>query len=524
MNLQKSTWVALLNIVGLSVLFVCLQWNSLNMPFERDEGEYAYSAWIMSEGHVPYRDSYLQKPPMIIYTYLASQLVSADSVWPPRILASLVSLLTAFLVGWIAQHLYGKRAGWLAVWMFLPLSMLPIFLPFAANTEKFLLLPLIVTLYFYVRRGSQGKWWEWLAAGTSGAIAVFFKQIALIPVAIIFSFWAVETWRYHRAAAIAVRNVSIAVAGAVSVSIVLLAFFIYKGALRELIECTVTYNYYYMQVGRTDFQFFFSMILFLAEQWWPLILLSGWYVYKRRPRWFVLGALLVASLVTASKDLNGHYYIVMVPFLAIVSSSALDSFLSWLKTKIHDETKQRRFGLLIPAMVVLILILPSRGVILLRPNELAETIYGGNPFVESPIVAQRVNELVPEHEALFVAGSEPQILFLSKRMSLTRFVIMYPLTMPTPFMKKYQDEVKVALEKSPPRVVVLALPRMSWSYQSKEMPEFVSYVDRMTGSGGFQLIGGYLRDRSGNHWQEPLKKEDVPLCRLIILRRGQSTP
>ena len=49
--------------------FVLLNWNSFSAPFERDEGEYAYSAWLLRTGDTPYQDSFLQKPPLIIYTY-----------------------------------------------------------------------------------------------------------------------------------------------------------------------------------------------------------------------------------------------------------------------------------------------------------------------------------------------------------------------------------------------------------------------------------------------------------------------
>src|SRR3982751_3404553 len=41
----------------------------LNIPFERDEGEYAYIAWRMDYGEVPYRDWVDQKPPAIFWLY-----------------------------------------------------------------------------------------------------------------------------------------------------------------------------------------------------------------------------------------------------------------------------------------------------------------------------------------------------------------------------------------------------------------------------------------------------------------------
>lgn len=523
MKFQKSTWLVLLNLVGLGVLFAALQWNSITMPFERDEGEYAYSAWIMKEGYVPYRDSFLQKPPMIVYTYLASQLIDADAVWPPRVFASLFTLLTALTVGLAAKHLYGNRTAWLSVWMFLPLSMLPIFLPYAANTERFLLLPLCVLFYLYVCFGAQARSWVWMTAGIVAAIAILFKQVALVPAAIVFVLWGLEAWRQQRSAMLLARNVGVAVLSGVVVLVVALAFFIYRGALHDLIVCTVTYNYYYSQVGGDKLQFFLAMMGFLAEEWWPLIPLVGWYVYKRPPRWKVITILFVAMLVIASQDLNGHYYMLLVPFLAIIGSAGMDSLLGWLGARFEDKVMRERIAIMFSCVVILVLILPLRGIFPLRPDELSELVYSGNPFVESSIVAQRVRQLLPETERLFVAGSEPQILFESKRLSLTRFVIMYPLTMPTPFMEKYQEEVKAAIEKDPPNVVVVCIPKMTWFYQTSDHPEIVDYIERTFASKGYLLVGGYVRDRSGSHWEEPLAKNRIPLCRLLILKRGQST-
>lgn len=59
MDLKKA--FTLKNIIFLTVLFLfllLLRWNSFEMPFERDEGEYAYSAWILRRGIMPYENSF----------------------------------------------------------------------------------------------------------------------------------------------------------------------------------------------------------------------------------------------------------------------------------------------------------------------------------------------------------------------------------------------------------------------------------------------------------------------------------
>ena len=131
-------------------LFALLNWNSFSAPFERDEGEYAYSAWLLRTGDTPYRDSFLQKPPLIIYTYLVGQIISPWAVWPPRVLASIFVFLTAILVGLIAMKEWGRIAGVFSAFIFLPFVGFPPLTPFSANTEKFMILPMVAILALFV--------------------------------------------------------------------------------------------------------------------------------------------------------------------------------------------------------------------------------------------------------------------------------------------------------------------------------------------------------------------------------------
>ncbi|MCR4280411.1 MAG: hypothetical protein NUV82_03245, partial [Candidatus Komeilibacteria bacterium] len=85
-----------LSTIGLVVLFLIMTtviyWNSLLMPFERDEGEYAYNAWLLTQEISLYENSFLQKPPAITYVYWLGHKIAPFTVWPPRLLALLFTL------------------------------------------------------------------------------------------------------------------------------------------------------------------------------------------------------------------------------------------------------------------------------------------------------------------------------------------------------------------------------------------------------------------------------------------------
>ena len=58
-----------------------------NMPLERDEGEYAYAGWLLLHGGIPYEQAFIQKPPMVFYSYLLADRLLPQVSWSPRLLA-----------------------------------------------------------------------------------------------------------------------------------------------------------------------------------------------------------------------------------------------------------------------------------------------------------------------------------------------------------------------------------------------------------------------------------------------------
>ena len=95
---MPNKWT-IISVIGLCLLFIALQWNSFNAPFERDEGSYAYGAWLMTQNRVPYVDTFEHKPPLIYLPYLLAFFIDAAALWPVRLLAFLSFALTVGLVG-----------------------------------------------------------------------------------------------------------------------------------------------------------------------------------------------------------------------------------------------------------------------------------------------------------------------------------------------------------------------------------------------------------------------------------------
>ena len=77
---KEATW---LGLFGVALLFLALRWNSFNLALIRDEGEYAYAGNLLRHGLAPYQHAFLQKPPMIAYTYALAGILAPHVFWFP---------------------------------------------------------------------------------------------------------------------------------------------------------------------------------------------------------------------------------------------------------------------------------------------------------------------------------------------------------------------------------------------------------------------------------------------------------
>jgi hypothetical protein len=129
--------------------------------------------------------------------------------------------------------------------------------------------------------------------------------------------------------------------------------------------------------------------------------------------------------------------------------------------------------------------------------------------------------LTAPNDSVFVAGSEPQILFYAKRLSPTRFVIAYPMMIPSPLAQGYQQEAIASLEQHPPAVIVLARSNASWLAQPASPQDFPNYLDRLLAE-HYERVGGAVLQGPGVIWQEPLSEQDLPRCSLVLFKRKGS--
>ena len=83
---RTARHLALLLVVVVMALVALVRWRLVDMPLERDEGEYAYAGQLILQGIPPYQQAYNMKFPGTYYAYALSMGLFGETprgpAWP----------------------------------------------------------------------------------------------------------------------------------------------------------------------------------------------------------------------------------------------------------------------------------------------------------------------------------------------------------------------------------------------------------------------------------------------------------
>jgi hypothetical protein len=505
-------------ILGLIILFVSLRWNNFDSPLTRDEGEYAYAAQLLAHGLAPYEHAFIQKPPMVFYSYAFADFFLPHVFWAPRLLAGVFTALATILLGYIARLEFGKGFALPVMWLVTPLLLLPEIEQFTANTEMFMLLPLLATVAVYCHSRQHGHLPKhWFAAGFLAATTLLYKYTALPVLLFIFVIWSAELWCHGKKFNFFSRCWFSAFLGGSAAAVLILGFFLRQDGGARFWECTVLFNHYYAASSNFRLAAFWSRIGEFWSAWWILFLVPLAIFWQPKPRvWFWIGIFFCALLATGASA-YGHYYLIVMPFWALLSAAGIGvlakNIARWL------PGLDRFIFFTIAAFVVFLELKPDLPWLLCTREHFAEAkMSGWSPFLESPLVAKRIDELSSPDDTVFIAGSEPQILCYAQRFSASRFITAYPLMIPTPVALGYQREAIEDLRQHPPALIVSVQLSTSWLRQESSPLDFFAFLNRFLKQ-NYEPVGGYVPDGDKSRWSEPLTDEESANASVVLFRR-----
>jgi len=452
--------VALLAMTAL--LFVWVRAPLLSIPLERDEGEYAYIAQRMLAGEVPYRDAFDQKPPAVFGAYLAAFALFGESTEGIHLFLHAWTALTALLLYEVLRRLGGALPAAFGTLIFAVASASVTLTGNAANTEIFMLLPMVASAYGLLRavdaRSSGAAFGWWLSCGAGAAFACWFKPVAATWILLVFAVVVSEAggvrWLVRAGLGVA--------CGVGIVSAASVGWLVSIGAWDAFVDAVVLHNLDYAQ-GNSLAAGIAALKRRFAEQapgfavYWALavgaIVWPG--LLPKRARWWLGGWWIVSAAgVAVGLYFRPHYFFQLLPAQSGLAGFALAAVAS-------RPLRSRSPGIALAGAASCAAVAVASPLVAEAPIRNAESpaaisreIYGTNPFVESEAIGKYIRRTSAADDRVYIVGSEPQILFYADRRSATRYIFVYPLTGDYPGVLDRQREVAEQIAAVKPLYIV----------------------------------------------------------------------
>src|SRR5437899_6218477 len=181
-------------LVAVCALPILLYLPLLHEPLARDEGFYAAVGQRILHGDLPYRDAFDNKPPLVFGWYALSFLIFGQHVWAPRLVAAVLQSATTLLVYVQGRLLFSGREALLAALAF-ALSIGVARFQTNANTEYFMLLPLVAGLVTFTLGHQTGRLRWFLLSGVLNGIAIMTKEVSRFNLGFLLLWILCPAWR-----------------------------------------------------------------------------------------------------------------------------------------------------------------------------------------------------------------------------------------------------------------------------------------------------------------------------------------
>lgn len=418
---------------------------------DTDEAGHAVHSWVWMDGGTPYVDFVDNKQPLLYAAYAATFAVFGRTLLAVHWLTLPWLLLTAYLIGRLARKAWGtpgaERMAALVFTLFgtayLEKDML------ASNTEVLMNLPLVAAFVVLLEapRTPDGDYrpgaGRLVGAGVLLGVATLFNLKAGIG-APVLSLWLL--WRGR------LRGLGwIAALGAASLLpwLVTAGWFASRGALEEMVYWNFLLNRKYASAGvplwmvdlrRGILYGFPRLLLFLAATVVPWVaalwtLKPGTLTAARSadgPQVRLAQLWVLASFlpVCAGGRLYGHYFVQLLPPMALLAAGPLSGLWGWLVGAPAPASPTQGRGLrlrrAVQVLAAVFALIPVVGLTVAGHIRIARgSLDGLRPEVGE--VAAYVRAHSCAEERIFVWGYWSQLYYYAHRLPAARFV--YPQTL-----------------------------------------------------------------------------------------------
>lgn len=463
-------WLMVLSVV---LGAVWLRWHLLDVPLERDEGEYAYGGQLLLQGVPPYQLLFNMKLPGIYAVYALILAVfgqSASGVHLGLLCANVASIVVLFLLG---RRIADPLTGICAAAVFAVLSVGQAVQGIFANAEHFVLVPALLG-GLVLLLGLDSKQFRLIfLSGVLLGVGFVIKQHGAL-----FILWAafhivVEWVRGRYQVGVAIRYFICFLVGAFLPYGVTCLLLLQAGVFAQFWFWTFDYaRAYATQVPWSAA--WFTLSDRVSVMWsdspvpWAVagiglfLCLCGFRVV-RRPGVVLSFALFSFLAVCPGFFFRPHYFVLLLPAASLLSALAI---VAAARLGASDDSGRMRTVALASALLFLLLGGTLYGqryfLFQLSPAQASTDTYWPNPFNESLEIARFIKENSDPSDTIALIGSEPQIFFYADRRSATGYIYMYPLMEAHEFALEMQRRLIADVELAKPEYLLFVRIDTSW--------------------------------------------------------------
>jgi hypothetical protein len=467
---RRAGW-GVLALCAMVALVVFVRLRLLQIPLERDEGEYAYAGQLMLEGVPPYQMAWNMKLPGTYAAYATIMALFGQSIGGIHLGFLFANLGALALLFFIARRLTGFWGAVMACASYALMSLSPGVLGLAGHATHLVTLAALGGLWLLLRARETGSGAGLFWSGLCFGLAFLCKQ----PGACFGLFGFCLTLRdAARMRPVAwrrlLRNSGLFSAGMI-LPFALTCLILWRlGTFERFWFWTITYARVHAGIihGAMAWDQFTGFLGSSGWVKWSLPWAAAGLVCLLREKdnadgKFILSTLLGFSLLAFAGGFyfSKHYFIVMLPVVSLLIAIAVRTAARALAGARLAVVRLAPAGLFVLACAGFVF--ANRAVwFQLGKEEACRAIYRENPFVESVKIGEYIREHSAPEARVAVIGSEPQIYFYAHRRSASGFIYMYDLVQLHRYAGQFQREMIAEIEAAKPQFLVQVMVSSSW--------------------------------------------------------------
>lgn len=505
----------------------------LDIPLERDEGEYAYAGQLMLQGVPPYSLAYNMKMPGIYAAYAAILAIFGQTDMGIHLSIIFINTATVVLIFFLARKFFGNIPAYAAAIFFAIVSVSQN-ITASANAENFVILPAVGAILLLLKFQESKKISLLIISGLLFGLSFMFKQHAFGF--ILFGLFLV-IWNQIRQKPFKFFNSLISV---IIFSIAVLLPFLFTcwilwhfGVFEKFWFWTFKYAQAYVtqvpvKSGLKMLKDNLCTVVASAPAIWYFSIFGlASLIWNReiRKNGIFLIAFLVGSILAISPGLyfRHHYFVLFLPVLVMFTGAGIFA----IKAILEKIIKSRNASVFISMGFIVVLwanaVYCQRNYFFEKDvNAISRLVFGKNFFIEMKETAMFLKEHSEPNDKIAVLGSEPEIFFYSQRRSASSYIYVYPLMENNPFALQMQREMISQIEAAKPRYIVFVDNRFSW-LRFPDSQKLIFEWMLEYGRANYRTVGiveNFGGDKTLYRWQKDAVPSSGIKMKIVVFERN----